>query len=352
MKPKRTLVVDVSNLLFRVASVQKTSNPFNKDLSGEDLVGLCMHISLHSIYKWYQKFNPDFVVFAFEGQNNWRKTFTADSKSRKAYKGNRVYDPEMKHFYTLIDSLYETIKSHTSICCLKVDMMEADDAIAGYCQLNAEDGNEIYIISGDKDFIQLMKLPGVFLINPDTGKQRNLPGDKNYEADLDYWLFLKCVRGDMGDYVPSAYPRVRETRIKKAYENEYERLNFMKEVWRDEEDVVHTVGDLFEENKILLSLFDQPDEIRIKLLEGVAEQTADIGKYSHFHFIRFCASYNLTRVQENAKTFADMFSNNQRFLKGEVLIKPEASHTKNTLTEDEKMEEVVLKRNQFKGLEF
>jgi len=353
VKPKRTLLCDISSILFRVAAVQKNTNPRNKDLSGEDLVGLCMHISLHSIFKWYEKFKPDYVVFAFEGQNNWRKTFTANANSRLAYKGNRVRDPEMKHFYTLMESFYETMKTHTSICCLKVDTMEADDSIAGYCQLNAaDDGNEIYIISGDKDFIQLMKLPGVFLIDPDTGKQRNLPGDKHYEEDLDYWLFLKCVRGDMGDYVPPAYPRVRETRVKKAYENQYERLNFMNEVWRDD-DKVFRVGDLFLENVKLLSLFDQPPEIREKLIERVKAQSTELGKYSHFHFIRFCADFKLVRVQENAKKFADMFANNQRFLKGYVAPLPDSSPRVARYEKEDDMEEVVLKsRPQFKGLEF
>lgn len=356
-KPKRTLLVDISNILFRIAAVQKNTNPFNKDLSGEDLVGLCMHISLHSIFKWYKKFSPDFVVFAFEGGNNWRKAYTTEQRTRLAYKGNRVVDPEMKHFYQLVESLFETMKTHTSICCLRIDGMEADDEIAGYCQKYASEDSEIFIISGDRDFIQLMKLPGVKLIDPDTGKQRNTPEDKKYEPDLDYWLFLKCVRGDMGDYVPPAYPRVRETRIRKAYENQYERLNFMNEVWRekkeDGDDVVHKVGDLYQQNVTLLSLYDQPTDIRDQLMEGVEAQVADLGKYSHFHFMRFCESFNLTRVREDAMKFVDMFANNQRFLKGE---KPVA---KETLTKSEKvelhenkMEEFVLKKKQHKGLEF
>ena len=340
--PKRTLIIDVSNILFRVSAVQKHS-PYSKDCTPEELVGLCMHISLQSIFKWYNKFHPEFVVFAFEGGGNWRKNYTATAKSRLQYKGQRVIDPEMKHFYTLIDSFKNTMTNHTSVCCLSVNMMEADDCIAAFCQLYADPTHEINIVSGDKDFTQLLKLPNVKLINPDTGKARNQPGDKDYEEDIDYWLFKKFIRGDGGDNVPSAFPRVRETRIKKAYEHEYDRLNFMNEHWTQsvfepdengvevEKKIVHRVGDLYEENIILMDLYRQPDDIRVALLEGVAEQTDNCGTYSHFHFLRFLEDHGLQRVREDAMKFIDMFANNQRFFKGEAVnrqaVKPASVNT-------------------------
>lgn len=337
--PKHTLVYDISNILFRVSAVQKLS-PYAKDCSPEDLVGLCMHVSLQSIMKWYTKFRPEFVVFAFEGGNNWRKKYTADEKTRKSYKANRVVDPEMKHYYTLLESFMNTMSKHTSVCCLCIDTMEADDAIAAYCQLYASPDHEINIISGDRDFTQLLKLPNVHLINPDNGKPRNTPEDKKYEPDLDYWMFLKCIRGDGGDNVPSAYPRVRETRIKKAYADQYERVNFMNEVWievqivHDEQgmpvigadgkiitiEIPHRVGDLYEQNIILMDLWKQPAEQRLILEEGVKMQVESLGNYSHFHFLRFLGQFNLQRVQEDAMRFVEMFANNQRFLKGEQVL--------------------------------
>ena len=314
------MIFDVSNLLFRVAAVQKHTNPYTRDI-GSDLISLCFHISIQSIYKWYQKYRPDFVVFAFEGSNNWRKTYTAEVKARKAYKGNRVVDPEMAHYYELISSFKDTMKAHTSICCLAIDQMEADDAIAGYCQLHASEDHEIFIVSGDKDFTQLLKLPKVKLVDPATGKLRNQPGDKNYVEDIDYWLFMKCVRGDMGDYVPSAFPKVRETRIRKAYESDYERANFMNERWTDEEGVEHRVGDLFNQNVLLLDLFQQPEPYRTALLEGVKSQIEDLGHYSHFHFLRFLEAFKLNKLREEAMKFVELFANNQRFLKGEAAPK-------------------------------
>lgn len=317
---KKVLVYDISNILFRVASVQKHSNPFAREAQPEDLVGLCMHISIQSIYRWYEKFRPDFVVFAFEGGNNWRKTYTAEVKARKQYKANRVPDPSMNHFYELIDAFYKTMQAHTSIACLKIDGMEGDDAIAGFCQIYAHPEREITIVSGDRDFIQLTKLPNVTLIDPASGKQRNGKNDKDYVEDLDYWIFLKCIRGDMGDYVPSAFPGVRETRLKKAFVDQYERANLMNETWvetipQEEGDPIekrHRVGDLFEQNVILLDLFKQPDDKRAYLLEQVDAQVKSTSTYNHFSFLRFLDKYQLNKLRDEAVKYVNLFSNNQR----------------------------------------
>lgn len=317
-----SLVFDISNLLFRVAAMQKhTGGPGMYSASIDDLVGLSMHVSLQSIHKWYRKFKPDFVVFSFEGGTNWRKQYTSEHSLsiRRQYKANRVQDPEMAHFYKLIDAFKELISNHTSICCISVPDMEGDDVIAAYCLLNASDENLITIVSGDKDFIQLTKLPNVRLVDPDTGKQRNQPGDKDYQADIDYWLFLKCVRGDSGDNVPSAYPRVYEKRIKAAYEDDYAKLNFMNERWKDENLTEHRVGDLFAHNQVLMDLTAQPDEIKLRLYEQVELQSKPeaLRTYSHFHFLRFLGKFKLNKVAEEATKFTELFMNNQRYLKGE-----------------------------------
>lgn len=338
---RRTLIIDVSNILFRVSAMQK-AGPYGKEASVEDLVGMSFHVSLQSIFKYYNKYNPDFLVFAFDGDRNWRKDYTAKMKSRLPYKGNRVRDPEMEHYYRLLKEFRTTISLYTSICCISVDTLEADDVIAGFCQLFASPQHEVVIVSGDKDFTQLLKIPGVTLINPDDGKPRNQPTSKEYEPDIDYWIFKKCIRGDGGDNVPSAWPRVRETKIKKAYMSDYDRANFMNERWSQPQFEVHPqtglptpvmeadesgnlvqkvnvyrVGDLFEENVVLMDLSKQPPEQRSLIEESVKEQVEKTSTYSHFQFLRFLSNNDLRRVQEDAMKFIDMFTNNQRFLKGE-----------------------------------
>lgn len=309
-----TLIYDMSNIIHRVAKARK--NEGYDPLHPEDIAGLTMHISLMTINKWFNKYNPQRVVFAFEGgkQNSWRKMWTsANSKRGKEYKGNRVYDPSYEFIYKLMDDFRDVMKGHTSIICLDVAGMEADDSIAAYCQLYAGPDEQVIIISGDKDFTQLLRDQNVRLLNPDDGKFRNTPQSKEYEPNIEYWIFKKCIRGDMGDYVHSAFPRVRETKIREAFESQYHRANFLNEKWTDADGVEHKVGDLYEENRLLLDLTLQPTDLRTYLEDEVKTQVAATrAKYAHFWFLGFCNRYKLRKLAEDASRFINLFSCNQR----------------------------------------
>jgi len=320
-----TLLYDIPNLLFRVAAAQRAMNPKTPT---EELAGISMHTALHSVNKYFKKYKPDRVVFGFENTNNWRKAYTAreDVNVPLQYKANRKPDPEMAHFFELINSFKEVVVAHSSVICLSLEGCECDDCIAGYCQKYASPEDTIYIISGDKDFTQELKYPGVVLINPDTGLPRNRPGDKVYFDDLDYFIFLKCIRGDMGDYVHSAYPRVRETRVKKAYADPYERANLMNDTWSykvvdaegnpilDDEGkqkvVVYRVGDLFEENKKLMDLECQPEDVRARLFDHIAHEVENFGQYSNFQMIKFLGKYKLNSITDSIEAFIPLFTAN------------------------------------------
>jgi len=312
------MVIDTANLLFRVAAVNREKS-FG---TPEEQAGLALHVAFQSVFKYFKRFKPDEIAFTFEGKANWRKKYTASAanKSGNQYKANRVKDASMEPYFALMDSFREVMKSHTSAIILQRDELEGDDQFAAYVQVNTNAGHKVIGISGDRDFVQLYKCPGFMLINPDNGKERNQPGDKEYYPDIDYFIFKKCVRGDTGDYVFSAFPRVRETRIIKAYENDQERALFMNETWdvKDEDGNViktHIVGELFEENNLLMNLFAQPDEIRSSMEDSVREATEGIGTYSNFHFLRFLGKHKLNNIAEHIDQYTDMMVCNTRYKK-------------------------------------
>lgn len=317
------MIIDTANLLFRVAAVNKGTN-FG---TPEEQAGLALHMAFQSVHKYYKKFKPDQIAFTFEGGRNWRKTYTKsnDAVSGNVYKANRVKDASMEPYFALMDSFREVMTLHTSAIILKNDLCEGDDMFAAYVQANSNDVDTIIGISGDRDFVQLLKCPGFRLINPDNGKDRNQPGDKEYYDDIDYFLFKKCVRGDMGDYVFSAFPRVREDKIKKAYADPLYRAEFMRETWNIKDDngeVIKTnvVGELFEENRLLMDLFSQPDNIRELMFATVAEAEAAIGTYSNFHFLKFLGAHKLNSIAEHIDQYTDMLCANTRYKKKLALI--------------------------------
>lgn len=307
----KRMIVDTANLLFRVAAAH---GKYNDSGSPEEKAGLAMHMALNSLNKYYKKIRPDQLAVTFEGGQNWRKDYTrsAECKSGKVYKANRVKDPSMVPFFELIGAFEQLARKHTSLVCLSHQKLEGDDLIAGYVQRFAEAGDEITIVSGDKDFVQLLKHPNVTLLNPDTGKPRKIEDVCGVDDAL-FFMFEKCFRGDKNDNVFPALPRVFKKRLLKAYESDYELTQLMNETWSFKdpetgEETVNKVQELFEENNLLMNLECQPLEIRQIIEQTLDHELVNHGKFSFFHFTQFCGKYNLRQIGDNAQQFADMFS--------------------------------------------
>lgn len=307
----KRLVIDTANILFRVAAA---NGRYNTSGTTEDQAGLAMHMSLNSLNKFYKQFKPDQIAVTFEGHSNWRKDYTKSPTciSKKLYKGNRVKDSSMEPFFELIKSFEDLVRQHTALVCLSNPLLEGDDVFAGYVQKYTALGDEVIGVSGDKDFVQLLKHPNFTLINPDKGKPRTLI-DVCGEDSAEYFMFEKAFRGDKGDNVFPAYPRVQAKRLKKALSDPYELTKIMNETWDftdpdTQEKTVYRVGDLFEENQVLMNLERQPAHIRSIIDSTLEDAATSHGKFSLFHFTKFCGKFGLKQIAENATQFANMFS--------------------------------------------
>lgn len=298
------IIFDTPNLIFRVHAAQSYKN----QIRSEDSFGLSLHVVLNTLKKYFKLFNPDELAVVFEGNNNWRKTYTASKEcvSKKGYKANRVKDDSFQPFFELIASFEELVREHTSLVCLSHPLLEGDDLISGYVHRFAPTGDKIYIISGDKDFKQLLKFPNVILINPDDGKPREC-------EDPIFFMFEKCFRGDGGDNVMSAYPRVRLTRLQKAFTDDYEATKLLNESWSitdpETEEVLHfKVQDLFLENDLLMNLSSQPEEIQQVIEETLNHELVHHGRFSYPKFMQFLGKYELESIAKQAASFTEIFS--------------------------------------------
>jgi len=126
---------------------------------------------------------------------------------------------------------------------------------------------------------------------------------------------MKCMRGDSSDNVFSAYPGVREKGTKnkvgltEAYADRNKQgfhwNNMMLQRWVDHNEVEHRVKDDYERNRVLIDLTAQPQEIKdlvdARIKEGVRTTTIpQVG----IHFMKFCGKYELTKISEQAETYA------------------------------------------------
>lgn len=309
------LVFDISNLLYRTFFVQREE-------SDVTIAGLATHTALVMLNKYYKQHKPDKVVMAFDRQS-WRKDYTASEQciSKKPYKGTRRKDmsPAQQIKYAkFLDHMREfeaMIAEHTTIIALAEEFLEADDLIAGFCQQKKDD-DEIVIISSDSDLLQFLRYPGVRIISPATDKDQSLA---DFDDDPLYYLFTKCLRGDSTDNVQSAYPRVRQDRIKKAYKDSFERVQLMKETWDTLEKTVvdgetimskvtFQVEKLFAENELLIDLEKQPPDIRELIQASVAASLAKKRQFSMFFILKFIGKYKLVKIKESIDQYIPMLS--------------------------------------------
>lgn len=314
-------VFDLSNILYR-------SFYANRDDSDDLLTAGLAHASgLMSMNRWFNQIKPDRIYACFD-RPSWRKEYTKsdDCISKRPYKGNRrqTMTPQQRkkyeQFLQHVAEFEEILKTHTSIHVLSEDLLEADDLMAAvvfHCSQNTTPStdliefndnalNEITIISSDKDLIQLLKYPNVKLIDPSSGKERTL---SEWDNDVEWFMFEKCMRGDRGDNVMSALPRVLTTRLKKAYKDDYEYVNLMNESWSlATTNQTFKVSDIFEENKLLMDLHCQPQHIRDKMQTCIEVENTRVKHFDYFQFVRFLGKYQLKRISEQLATFVPMLS--------------------------------------------
>ncbi len=297
----------MTNILYRTFFA-------NKGEEDVTVAGLAHHMALTTINKYYKTFHPHKIIMCFD-RPNWRKKYTNSDKciSKVVYKGNRrknMTAAQRKKFEAFIAHITEfekIMKDHTSAIVLTQDNLEADDLIAGVCDVVCLDpANEVIITSADKDLLQCMKHKNVTLINPADGKARSLV---DWNNDPRLFMFEKCIRGDRGDNVQSAFPRCRKTRIIKAYNDPLECVNLMHEQWiRPTDNVTFTVGELFKENEILMDLSKQPEDVYRLTIKTVIDGMNATRKFSYFHFLQFLGKYKMKKIVDSIDLFIPMLS--------------------------------------------
>lgn len=312
----RYLIFDISNLLYRTFFAQKQE-------SDDTIAGLATHSGLVTLNKYFKQFKPDKVVMAFD-RRSWRKDYTASDEcvSKRPYKGNRRQDmtpaqkEKYKRFIAHMQEFEGMIIDYTTIITLFEECLEADDLIAGFCQLNTSDEDELIIISTDSDLLQLKRQKNVRVFSPATDKEQFLD---EFDNDADYYTFVKCMRGDSTDNVMSAYPKVRATRLKKAYTDPFERVQLMKETWKGEieyikdgntvvEEKEFRVEQLFEENEKLINLTKQPEDIRELIEAAVKSSMKKKRQFSMFFILKFIGKFKLVKIKESIDQYVPLLS--------------------------------------------
>ena len=212
------------------------------------------HMILSSLKMYRSRFVSEFgeLVLCYDSRHYWRRDYFPEYKhSRK--KGREKDTKNWDSIFSCLNKIKEEIKNNMPYKFLEVYGAEADDIIATLC---SESSDEVMILSGDKDFIQLQKYPNVKQYSPITKKMIN-------GINPDDYLKEHVLKGDTSDGVPnvlspdnSFVDGIRQKPLSKKKIAAMIDGNFPNdEIKRN-----------FQRNKTLIDLGCVPDELRTEIL--------------------------------------------------------------------------------------
>lgn len=206
---KRILIVDATNLLYRIYHVLRSSNT-------DDMVNAYMR----SINKYVRMFEPN-VTYAvsdkrlIHGKKNYRR-------QEHNYKQNR--DCSMWEIvHAAEDEIHKTMQQQ-GIHLMYPGILEADDVIAFLC--NHLEGTKT-VVSTDNDMAQLIN-PCVKLYSPIKKIVIDLQNfDQHFPVSIDKYLLYKSIIGDASDNIEglAGYGKVKAKRLSENYEVDFNKLS-------------------------------------------------------------------------------------------------------------------------------
>jgi 5'-3' exonuclease len=183
------ILVDMNQI--SVASVMMHLHMSKRTIPDNNMV---RHMILNSLRMYRTRFSSEFgeLVLCYDSKHYWRRDYFPQ------YKANRKRDREKSNqdwdaIFECLNTIKEEIKTNMPYKFLEIYGAEADDIIATIC---TEYDEEIMILSGDKDFIQLQRFPNVKQYSPITKKMVNGINPSGY-------LQEHILKGDMSDGIPN-----------------------------------------------------------------------------------------------------------------------------------------------------
>ncbi len=185
---KKLYLVDVSAMFFRAYYAIR---PLSSD-KGVPTNAIYGYLSM--TVKLLKEIQPDYLVYCFDRKE---PSFRKDIDPR--YKANRTEMPDdLKPQIPYIRELTDLL----GIKALDKEGYEADDLIGSLAHYGRDQGLEVVIVSGDKDFGQLIK-PYVTMYDTMKNKKYDVEGVlEKWGIHPDQFIDYLAITGDASDNIP------------------------------------------------------------------------------------------------------------------------------------------------------
>ena len=181
-------LIDISSLIFRAFyAVRPLTTP-------KGVVVNAVYGVLSMIIKLHKEYDPKYMVFCYD-----RKEPSFRKELDDNYKANRTEMPEdLVPQMQIIKDLIE----YLGMPSLEVPRYEADDIIGTLTCVALKKKFEVYIVSGDKDFAQLI-VEGVFMLDTMKDTITDVNGVKEkWGVRPDQFIDYLAIVGDSSDNIP------------------------------------------------------------------------------------------------------------------------------------------------------
>ena len=196
-------IIDYMNVMMINFSVAKSQATKEKGSFTEEDVGLFYHKVLDSVISNVRDYGQ--IIFADEGRGSldWRRSIYPE------YKANRKHDESWQVFRDHLKDVGELV-SYFPTKKISVNGAEADDVMYALATYFADAGEDVLIITGDRDIAQLVNYSDKIRVYSPTlrifrEKQPNL-------------ILEKAIVGDPSDNIPGI-PRIGIKTFEKALQD-------------------------------------------------------------------------------------------------------------------------------------
>ena len=221
------------------------------------------HMILNSLRMYRTKYSSEYgeLVLCYDSKHYWRRDYFPEYKSGRR-KTREKDDKNWDEIFLCLNEIKDELRENLPYKFLEVYGAEADDIIGILCSTISE---EIMIISGDKDFIQLQKFPNVKQFSPITKKSVNGANPGGY-------LKEHIFKGDTSDGIPNVLSPdntftdgLRQKPLGKKKIASWMEHNFDDVAPNDE------VKRNYQRNKKLIDLAYTPDELSREIIDTYNE---------------------------------------------------------------------------------
>ena len=273
------IIVDLSQVMLSNLMMQ-IGNHTNAKIE-ENMV---RHMVLNSLRSYNSKFSDEYgeMVIACDNTNIWRKQiFPYYKANRKKNRENSEMD--WKAVFECLGKIRTELKEFFPYRVIDIETAEADDIIATLVTIHPatiesfiDTSDDVLILSGDKDFIQLHKHSYVKQYDPVRKKWITHDDPNRYLAE-------HILKGDSGDGVPNILSPdncfVVGERQKPMTQK---KIDAFIELGLDGK-VDHPMARNYYRNKQLIDLSMIPNEVKEKILESYEAQ-ANKGRDKMFNY--------------------------------------------------------------------